>query len=1149
MSRRKRKIERRGYKRNRVSNCEALEARMLLTTGFFSVSEMADKLRPHLSSIQGLTVITHGFQPTNTGDGMSNLSHAVYARADAYAADSTGRDAWLLDYDIRSEATLAGFDVDLIKDDDGENNGSILDRSPSEIILQFDWAEESNELSSGWGEAAGDALFSLITGLGLVNPAVPSIAPSLHFIAHSFGSAVTSEAIERLAFYDVPVDQVTLLDPHDFDESGIPVDEDQRLFDLGQPQHAPDGTPLAEGYGATVWDNVAFADVYYQTRPIPFIPEGRPLPGAFNTNLSDHPGVGDLTVLNPHSAVWQEFYIDSATDRMPVDHSGGDLEGTYGFDSNRDGFIDSSESRENDSIYLDVNGNGKLDSSEPSVATDQWGHFNFGVVAAGTYVVASSSQAETGYAWSRVGGGETDRPVSEFNFYDGTQDHEHTPAELKPGELTDPSDRLSVASAKQAPVWDGASFIVNGDFSAAGDRFDADGNLYAVGSLGYLTADNLIPGWSHHGGGGSGRVEREGNNHYLRLDASAISRTHNAFYLDQQAGILEFDLRVPTADSGDTLVIRIGDQIVGTVALDATSTVFKQQRVVVPIELRGKTQTLSFQLIPAVNAPIRAVVNIDNVQIKAGGRSGDIVPISLAALNPGVSEFGIIGWTSTETGRSPLDLAVSENSLRGDHHLQIGGQTVAHVLFSDRVADGGANSGKNFGESGQLYLAPPTDSSTGNAGFSGELELWYRQGEALATVPLANGLMDRLADRTASISEIVNQLVDDGFGEKVPSIDISSTYQSRSIDLGAGKQVQQWLIVDTANGNDWVLVASESDSLSLYRAKSIDIQIVPGIATINDPERVVSSGAAVLEIARLQQRLRYYDYPGQSGRLLVVDGIVGNETRHAAGLFTATVEVGEHENRDSVSGVAYNFINALNAPHWEELVARPNDDFDVVLGPFPPNSPPRYFGTNWLVETIRLGAAAAKRGTEPISMPIGVGSISAPNGPGPEGYHEGHDAGMSVDFLLPIQIADVGDGSVSELESDAAGLIRALETAAFPGVTIREVRTSNSDIADAINAGRISPIAIVDAGYAGGLHVTINPPPPVYSVSNEHAGVPSNTSSGLVLTASNVVAENAGTIVVSVARAGSTESDLVVYLSTSNGDLANVPATVTIPSG
>ncbi len=89
----------------------------------------------------------------------------------------------------------------------------------------------------------------------------------LHFIGHSFGTGVTSEAVERLAAFSIPVDQVTYLDPHDFDESGIPIDGDQRLFTLGKPA----------GYGATVWDNVAFTDVYYQTLQTSD-PEGRPIP-------------------------------------------------------------------------------------------------------------------------------------------------------------------------------------------------------------------------------------------------------------------------------------------------------------------------------------------------------------------------------------------------------------------------------------------------------------------------------------------------------------------------------------------------------------------------------------------------------------------------------------------------------------------------------------------------------------------------------------------------------------------------------------------------------------------------------------------------------------------------------------------------------
>ena len=169
---------------------------------------------------------------------------------------------------------------------------------------------ESNELSTGWGEAAGDALFNLLVGLELVDVETPAENPALHMIGHSFGTAVTSEAVERLAFFDVPVDQVTYLDPHDFDEENIPVDQNQRLFDLGKP----------DGYGATVWDNVEFSDVYYQTRPVPFVPQGRPIPGAYNEFMNEQSQVEDTFF--PHSAIWTDFYIDTVLDASNASDTG-----------------------------------------------------------------------------------------------------------------------------------------------------------------------------------------------------------------------------------------------------------------------------------------------------------------------------------------------------------------------------------------------------------------------------------------------------------------------------------------------------------------------------------------------------------------------------------------------------------------------------------------------------------------------------------------------------------------------------------------------------------------------------------------------------------------------------------------------------------
>jgi hypothetical protein len=172
------------------------------------------------------------------------------------------------------------------------NQSTLSVAGEGEVILLFDWARESNELSSGWGAAAADALFSLVVDLGLVVPTTHTAVP-MHWIGHSFGTAVTSDTVERLAAFAIPVDQVTYLDPHDFDQTGLPVDNDQRLFDLGRP----------DGYGATTWNNVAFTDVWYQTDAILPIPDGRPIPGAYNVLINEL-----VNGFNPHSEVWDVFY-------------------------------------------------------------------------------------------------------------------------------------------------------------------------------------------------------------------------------------------------------------------------------------------------------------------------------------------------------------------------------------------------------------------------------------------------------------------------------------------------------------------------------------------------------------------------------------------------------------------------------------------------------------------------------------------------------------------------------------------------------------------------------------------------------------------------------------------------------------------------
>ncbi|MEX0586453.1 MAG: hypothetical protein WD176_07405, partial [Pirellulales bacterium] len=92
-----------------------------------------------------------GFQPATavlgSGDSLLPMAQAIEARAQGY----------LLDYDAAPEGS-GTFERDTARSADGR-----------EVVLLFDWAGASNELSHGWTEAAGDAIFNLLVGLDLVD--------------------------------------------------------------------------------------------------------------------------------------------------------------------------------------------------------------------------------------------------------------------------------------------------------------------------------------------------------------------------------------------------------------------------------------------------------------------------------------------------------------------------------------------------------------------------------------------------------------------------------------------------------------------------------------------------------------------------------------------------------------------------------------------------------------------------------------------------------------------------------------------------------------------------------------------------------------------------------------------------------------------
>ncbi len=230
----------------------------------------------------GTTVITHGYQLTGVapmrGEWMYNMAKAIL--------EKTGGRGCICTYD-----KISG----LFKTEEG----SCLN---GEVILLFDWAAESNINNAGFTEAAGDLLFaSLVRGLLRQQFTLHQI----HFIGHSRGAVVNTEAIERLitlkntypSFRNIiSVDHVTNIDPHDWGILGDYTDFDNHPnLNITCPSNDKPNN------GVISWSGSGFNDTYFQTN-INSILNGRAVDGTYNCDWSQH--------LQGHTEI-QQSYITS----------------------------------------------------------------------------------------------------------------------------------------------------------------------------------------------------------------------------------------------------------------------------------------------------------------------------------------------------------------------------------------------------------------------------------------------------------------------------------------------------------------------------------------------------------------------------------------------------------------------------------------------------------------------------------------------------------------------------------------------------------------------------------------------------------------------------------------------------------------------
>ena len=283
----------------------------------------------------GVTLLTHGFE--------FNLSAGIPGTVDELDGDLTelGRLAEAI-----AEASGA---VTMVYNPDGHLNPQANQKplwSPlhagvepelgKPLVLIANWIKESDIDDSGFTEGAADALFAALVRFDQEHQGALMNSP-LHFIGHGRGAVVNSEILQRLGKHFPEVDDIhmTTLDPHDFVQSRLKFEALETL--IGQladvkiekvrkrvKQFVSKAVKAAkkitkviklveifdihwDDFGdpkVQIWNNVSFADNYYQTTAIEpdvasssqldliptFTHNGRAIEGAFNVALDGRAG-------------------------------------------------------------------------------------------------------------------------------------------------------------------------------------------------------------------------------------------------------------------------------------------------------------------------------------------------------------------------------------------------------------------------------------------------------------------------------------------------------------------------------------------------------------------------------------------------------------------------------------------------------------------------------------------------------------------------------------------------------------------------------------------------------------------------------------------------------------------------------------------
>jgi hypothetical protein len=234
----------------------------------------------------GLTIITHGYQPEGFGLNGEEPPVWVFSMAEA-VRENAGNDVPIyvvrydaqmgkavLDWEVSIDTTSQTYSLNSATDIDIERKGG--------AIVLLNWVLESNNALNGLSTSQlGDEFVEFLFASAHTGHNLAEIP--IHLIGHSRGASMNTRIAYDLAINGVVVDQVTSLDAR-------PVGIDEPL---------------------DTYANTVFADSYYRTFA-PLTPDGDPVPGAFNANLSSF--VTGSSGCIEHSEVHAYYYATVDTD-------------------------------------------------------------------------------------------------------------------------------------------------------------------------------------------------------------------------------------------------------------------------------------------------------------------------------------------------------------------------------------------------------------------------------------------------------------------------------------------------------------------------------------------------------------------------------------------------------------------------------------------------------------------------------------------------------------------------------------------------------------------------------------------------------------------------------------------------------------------